>query len=152
MKNVLSVSLVALALTACHSMPCHDNDDHGASLDPTNPQVNIVGGKYLVVNQEPLQFPAEKRGQEVTITWHLPQNGGYLFTENGITVVADSDKDKDSAKKGDASGDIVNCRPAADRTEYKCQNTHKHVGTFKYTVTVEKNGEQLKLDPSGDNH
>jgi hypothetical protein len=177
MKNIIYIILIAFALTACNGKPANEEGRNPANApkpatemgrtpstapnpDPTNPQLFIVDGKYIVVDQEPLQFIlTEGKNEPVTITWHLPKGGGYRFVKEGIRVARceeDAKERKEQSKcseiKNDASGDIVNCGPTADATEYQCTNLRKTIGTFKYTITVEKDGIQLRpLDPTGSN-
>jgi len=130
-RKLIAAAVTAAALAGCHTMPCHGPEQ---SPVPTRPQVSIVDGRHIVVNQEPIIFT--KAQVNVTIRWQLPANGEYRFPRNGI----------DFEKSAD--GEIVECQPSKDGLEFTCLNRHTRPGSYKYTVNVQRGEKRLEpLDP-----
>jgi hypothetical protein len=128
MKKTLLVAVAAaLGLTACAS-----HHSHGMKSDPASPRVSILGGKQIVVDQEPLFFA--KGIQNVRINWQLPPDSKYTFPKDGIVV-------------NDARDEITDCRPEKNGLAFSCLNRHSKPGKFKYTIKVDGSPAVPPLDP-----
>ncbi len=102
------------------------------SVDAHNPRLAIIGGKQIVVNQEPLYFPQDVKN--VRITWNAPANSDYTFGKDGIVI----------EKAGE---EIVDCRPSHDGKSFSCLNRHTKPGRYKYTIKLEGKVAVAPLDP-----
>jgi hypothetical protein len=111
-KNMLRVIAVLICVFAAG---CNVVKPEPAPPNPTRPQVSVVDGRYLIVNQEPLVF-TRSRG-EVEIVWQLPKDSNLRFPDNGIVIEG--------------------------RVEFACLNRNTQQGRFPYTVRVLKAGELL---------
>lgn len=128
MKKILFVALAALLLSSC----AQHRYMHGHLTDSTRPLVNVVGGQFIVVSQEPLVFLKEQR--DVVITWQLPPNSGLRFARNGIDI----------EKGGD---EFVNCGVRNDGLSFSCTNRHTKPGKYSYTIRVQAGDKVLQSDP-----
>lgn len=104
------------------------------SPDPTRPQVSVVGGRFIVVNAEPLVFLKDQRN--VTITWQLPRGSNYRFPRDGIVV------------ERKAEGEIVECGLRSDGLEFSCLNRHTKPGKYSYVIRVMEGSRRLESDPT----
>jgi hypothetical protein len=143
-KSVLIVAaLGALALAACAFVP----------PPPNEPQVSVVGGKYIVVSPEPLVFRADGKPQE--IVWSLPKDSNFRFPANGIEIegqfleVKEPDQRQTVLKRFVVvpQTEIV-CPKQDGGLTFKCMNSKKTKGTFKYTIRVNDGDKPLTpIDP-----
>lgn len=127
---------------------------------PTSPQVSIVDGKYIVVSPEPLVFKADGKSEE--IVWSLPRTSNYRFPPNGIVIEGQLVE----VPIRDASGQATR-QPALKRFEvvpqseivcppkqeggvtFRCVNSKKTKGVFKYTIRVNDGANPLSArDPT----
>lgn len=145
----LAAAICVLVVTACASPDVR-------SADPKRPQVTVIDGRYIVVDQEPLVF---RRSQgSVHITWQLPLGSNYRFPDNGIeiegVVVQALPKDpkdrkpKDSIVVDRSQDEIVDCRRSNDGLEFTCKNKNSKAGLYKYTIRVNDGNTPLPhVDP-----
>ena len=124
-------ALVAVALTfgltgCVHHMRAESKPD------PFNPNVSVVEGKYIVVNQEPIIIP--RNDKDKTITWNLPKDSPYSFPADGIVI--------------DNAGEEFKCHLGEDKKKFACKNKNSKPGKYKYTVKVMDGAKPLEpLDP-----
>lgn len=157
MKNWLfSSALFALLLAGCASMGHMDQSGRLGQEgfdpkvvrrpQPLEPNVFIVEGEYIVIDQEPIRVPRAGPGTDerrVTIAWALEAGSPYTFPgEGGVNIFAET--------PGKPGPQNLNC--AALRPQHKvfvCRYDRPPSGTrFKYSVTVMKGSTPLeKLDP-----
>jgi hypothetical protein len=129
LKKIFLSALAASLLASC----AHHRFEHGLRyMDPTRPMVNVVGGQFLVVNQEPLVFLRDQR--DVTITWQLPPGANLRFARDGVVI----------EKGGD---EFVNCGVRDDGQRFSCVNRHTKPGKYNYTIRVLAGGKVLQSDP-----
>lgn len=127
-KSVLVAAASALLLAACGS-----NVQEVKKMDPSNPQVSVVGGK-IVVDQDTIRFEKEK--QDIKITWHLPKDSKYIFPSDGIVIKDPGDEFPDCKVEPNEKG-----------LKFSCMNKHKKSGTYKYTIKVDGSPAVPPLDP-----
>lgn len=125
-KQLLSYIACVLALSGCSIF--HKD---ATPPDPTRPQVTVVSGRFIVVNQEPLVFLRDQKN--VTITWQLPKDSKFRFAPNGIVV------DR-------AEGEIECPRRPEGSLEFSCINRHTKQGKYSYTIRLEGPGKLIS-DP-----
>jgi hypothetical protein len=138
-KTVLiAAAASALLLSACAQQPT-TRAAVPLPFDNKNPKVYIVGGEYIVVDQEPIVFLRGERGR---IKWRL-QDSDYRFDPgsgiSGIKVLSGQ------------HNDIKDCRvDNKEGSEFSCQNDNNGYGTYKYTIVItrKKDNKQLLLDPT----
>lgn len=128
------ITVVGLLVAGCAQVPCTPTPG-GQEPIPVRPQVHVVAGNYLVVDQEPLVFSPEKT--RLRIHWQLPRDGRERFPDHGIVL------------EPDARDEIIDCRPSTDRLEFSCLNRHSKPGKYKYTINVEQKGELGNLERGG---
>jgi hypothetical protein len=127
-KKILFAALGALLLASC----AHFRPDDRQFADPTRPAVNVVGGQFIVVSQEPLVFLKDQR--DVVITWQLPPNANLRFPRDGIVI--------------DKGGDeFVNCGVRDEGLRFSCTNRHTRPGKYRYTIRVQAGNRALESDP-----
>lgn len=127
-KNLVVAVAATLVLSACASHHGHMT----RAMDPRNPSVFVVDGKYIVVNQEPIYIPL--KDGPTTIVWQLPKDSPYSFPANGIAI-ADG-------------GEEFKCNLEADKTRFACRFKNSKSGKYKYTISVTGGSEPIKpLDP-----
>jgi hypothetical protein len=106
---------------------------HHSPVDAKNPRVFLVDKKQIVVNQEPLYFPA--RAKNVRVTFHAPANSRARFGKDGVVFE-------------NAGDEIVDCKPSKDGRKFSCLNRHTKPGKYKYTIRLEGAKDQIApLDP-----
>ena len=126
-KSVLVATVSALVLTACAS-----NMRVVRTPDPHYPNVTIAGGKYIVVNQEPIVIPNNEK--DTWITWQLPVDSTYSFPADGIVIAN--------------AGDEFKCNLEADKKRFACKDKNSKSGKYKYTIKVIDGSKPLEpLDP-----
>ena len=113
-------------------------------FNPQHPQVYVVKGShalYLVVDQEPIVFPAYKG--KVKIKWKLRDSDYEFDRVEGIKP--------DPKPLSGARNAIGVCMPeGTDGSEFSCENDTAVPGVFKYSITArpKKGGVPIKLDPT----
>ncbi|MBL0143516.1 MAG: hypothetical protein IPP91_15740 [Betaproteobacteria bacterium] len=130
----IAVVALALALTAC----AHDAARHEMAPrrpDWKLPNVQVIGDKYLVVDQEPIIVPSGSRDD---IAFVLQHDSDYAFYRDGVVV---------SAPKGE-----FDCRVQAGGQRVVCRNRHSNPPTdpktYKYMIQVARPGAKpITLDP-----
>lgn len=133
---VTCVAALTVLLAGCASVRSLTG---GTPFDRMNPKVYIVGGYYIVVDQEPIVF---LKGEKGRIRWHL-QDPDYGFDPSmGISGI--------KALSGKRN-DVKDCR--VDNKEgsiFSCQNDNTGTETYKYTIVVirKKDKAKLTLDPT----
>jgi hypothetical protein len=127
-SSVLVVAATALLLTGC---AC--NLPEARKMDPHNPGVFVVDGRYIVVDQEPIYFAREM--QNVRITWQLPADSKYRFSRDGISFK-------------DAGDEIADCHLEQNGLRFSCLNKHSKPGKYKYTIKVDGSPVVPALDPT----
>ena len=130
MKKILFVaSASVLLLTACASQ--HQEMRVGiAHWDRTG--VEVVDGKHIVVDQEPIYFP--KAQQNVRFRWQLAAGSNYSFPSDGVTFKV-------------ATDEIVECHPEQGGRAFSCLNRHTKPGTYNYTIKLQGTPAVPPLDP-----
>jgi hypothetical protein len=135
-KSALAV-LAAVVLASC----AIKDPRPGSGFDfvnPTRPLVNVVDGRYIVVDQEPLVF--RKDQTNVTITWSLPPNSKLRFPPDsqgeraGIQILN--------------GGDEFSCKVGEDRLTFSCLNRHTRPGKYNYVIRVVVDGKIVQSDPT----
>jgi len=151
MKKWLAILLATLAIAGCSQFRIGS-----AAIDPQFPQVSVVDGKYIVINQEPI---VARRGG--TITWQLLADKGLSFDrERGIVVEAFlKGPTMPSAKpfaalpamapqRAQAGRSLFECRARSER-EFACQvPADAKPGQYAYSVRVMSGSMHLILDPT----
>jgi len=128
-KQLLSYLACVLLLSGCSIF--HKDS---TPPDPTRPQVAVVSGRFIVVNQEPLVFLRDQKN--VTITWQLPKESQYRFQpRNGIDI----------EEKG--RGEITECAVRSGGLEFSCVNRHTKPGKYSYTIRLLDGSRQIYSDP-----
>lgn len=128
-KSLFLPTVFVLGLTACASDTA--TRQMAVAPDPMNPQVFIVGGKHIVVDQEPIIF----REKNVPIIWHLRvhPSSPYRFPSSGIDI-----KDPGSEFTGCQSQGLT----------FVCFAVNSKPGRYKYTINVLDGNKSLTpLDP-----
>jgi len=172
MKRVLlAATVVTVALSGCAELT-----QRSISIDATRPQIRIVEGNRLVVNQEPIHVPRSDR----TVTWQLPRGVNAQFDpQNGITVdridklvnangspIADrgalsaanerllaNARKRDAAVSDKRQARILSVFPCTyvDEFEYSClipqAGADTPHGLYAYTIRVNIDGKPYELDP-----
>lgn len=136
MKRIIPIALVSLLVAACAApcpAPVTERIPRAAAVDPQNPNVTVVDGKSIVVDQEPLVF--NKSMTNVVITWRLPRDGAYTFPKDGIAIQ-------------NAGDEFANCHPQANGYAFSCVNVHAKAGTYKYAIKVTGTPAVPPLDPT----
>ncbi len=130
MKKIVISLLGVLVLASC----AHQRFEHRhRAMDPLRPLVNVVGGRFIVVNQEPLVFLKDQR--DVAITWQLPPGSNLRFARDGIVI--------------DKAGDeFVNCGPRDDGLMFSCTNRHTKPGKYSYTIRLLDGEKRIQSDPT----
>jgi hypothetical protein len=115
---------------------------------PNKPIVSVVDGKYIVVSPEPLSFRPDGKPEE--IVWSLPRTSNYRFPPNGIViegqvVEVSSTERAQTARQVPKRFELVpQTDIACDKQDggqtYKCTNSKKTKGVFKYTIRVRDGG------------
>lgn len=130
-KRLLLAVAAVVVLTGC----AHHHAGRGAMSmpDPLNPQVYVVDGRGVAVNQEPIYIARDKKN--VTIVWSLPAGSNYTFPSDGIVVP-------------EGRGEFK-CAQREDKQKYACDFANTRPGKFKYNIKVLDGGKLLRpLDPS----
>jgi len=128
-KQLLSYVACVLALSGCSIF-----QKDSTPPDPTRPQVAVISGRFIVVNQEPLVFLRDQKN--VTITWQLPKESQYRFQpRNGIDI----------EEKG--RGEITDCAVRSGGLEFSCVNRHTRPGKYSYTIRLLDGSKQIYSDP-----
>jgi hypothetical protein len=132
-KNIVLVAVLGVLLSGC----AHHH--HGRGMmpgyvpDPLNPQVFVVDGRGIAVNQEPIYIGRDRK--DVRIVWSLPAGSAYTFPDDGIVVVEGRSEFK--------------CALTENKQQFACQFANSRPGRFKYNIKVLDGGKALKpLDPS----
>lgn len=128
-KSGLVAVALALGLTACAQMRAVEMGGVRTQPNPHAPNVYVVGGKYIVVDQEPIVV----HGKNVWIVWQLPDRPSpYRFPANGIVIT-------------NPGGEIINCQVVEDGYRFRCFDKNSKPQRYKYTINV-TDGTNL-LDP-----
>jgi hypothetical protein len=131
-KNLVFIATLAVVLAGC----AHQHRGRGMPgyvPDPLSPQVFVVDGRGVAVNQEPIYIAPDRK--DVRIVWSLPRGSNYTFPSDGIFVV-------------EGRGEF-NCSLGEDKQQFACQFANSRPGKFKYNIKVLDGGKPLKpLDPS----
>ncbi len=131
MKKILMLAAAAILLAGC----AHRHAGHGAMQappDPLNPQVFVVDGRGVGVNQEPIYIAPDRKN--VTIVWSLPAGSNYAFPSDGIVVPEGRGEFKCALR---------------EKQQYACDFANTRPGKFKYNIKVLDGDKPLKpLDPS----
>jgi hypothetical protein len=122
-KSVFVATMSAIVLAACASQA------QIKKMDPHNPNVSVVGGKYIVVDQEPIIISNNEK--DTWITWQLPADSTYSFPDDGIVITN--------------AGDEFKCNLEAGKKRYACKDKNSKHDKYKYTIKV-MDGSKL-LDP-----
>jgi hypothetical protein len=141
MKRIVPIAAMTCLLAGCACL-----DARVAKLDPQNPNVYVVDGRHLVVDQEPLHFGKERKN--VTVVWRLPPDSGYAFPEKGGITFREIVKERDGIRFGDAGGEFPKCSSEEKGLKYSCLNVHSRPGTYMYAIRVVRGSEVLELDPT----
>jgi hypothetical protein len=129
LNRLVFAALAASLLASC----AHHRFEHGYRyMDPTRPMVNVVGGQFVVVNQEPLVFLRDQR--DVVINWQLPPGANLRFPRDGVAI----------EKAGD---EFVNCAVRDGGQSFSCTNRHTKPGKYSYTIRVQAGDRILQSDP-----
>jgi hypothetical protein len=130
-KSLVLAVVLTVALAGC----AHHRAGRMAKQvpDPLNPQVFVVDGRGVGVNQEPIYIAPDKK--DVRIVWSLPAGSTYTFPGDGIVVSEGRDE--------------FQCGIEENKQRYACQFRNSRPGKYKYSIKVEDGGKLLKpLDPS----
>lgn len=152
MRRTLCLLVFAAGLSGCSHFGMT-----GRSIDPQFPQVSVVDGKVIVVNQEPV---IARRGAR--IAWQLPRDSNLRFDkEKGIVVeaflkplTAPSPRPftqlPESRSQKDPSGrSLFECKVGADEREFACTvPAGAKAGQYAYSVRVNAGSMYLILDPT----
>ena len=135
MKKIVLIAAAAFAVLLSPYAPAQK-----FPFDPKNPKVYIVGGEYIVVDQEPIVFLKKQKGR---IVWRL-QDSGYRFDPgSGISAI--------KVLTGKYN-DIKDCHvDNKEGSAFSCQNDNSGTGTYKYSIVItrKKDGKKLPiLDPT----
>ena len=103
---------------------------------PTDVKVTVktVGSTHsLVIDPDPVRF---ERGVRGPIQWRItnPASEKWKFTRNGIDITNPGGEFDDPSGGG--------------TRVFTWNNLHTKPGTYKYAVTVEKDGLQVSVDPT----
>lgn len=139
-RLLTAAALLTALLGGCsiHYHHHHPSQPGGSSTgqgDPKAPVVRVAGGT-ITVDQDVLRFGKDQ--VNVTVTWRLQsKDGGKLtFPPNGVVFERAAD------------GEVVDCKPTRDNTEFTCVNRHTKPGVYRYGINVNEDGKPLKpLDP-----
>lgn len=146
-KSLVIVAGLCALLTACADMRTLYTEDQprtkGYSLafvtvpNPTAPNILIVDGKWIVVDQEPIRPPGYQQGDPITIYFALPEGGDYVFPDHGIEI----------KQHGEFCKAVM-----GSRYVFKCQYRRPVPDTvYHYVIRVrnERTGTNLRdLDPT----
>jgi hypothetical protein len=132
MKKNLVLVAVTLFLAGCAHQH-HGRMMGGYLPDPLNPQVFVVDGRGIAVNQEPIYIARDRK--DVRIVWSLPAGSAYTFPDDGIVVQENRGEFK--------------CSMGESKQQFACQFANSRPGKFKYNIKVLDGGKPLTpLDPS----
>jgi hypothetical protein len=124
LRPFIVVALV-LAIAGCARM--------APPIDPRSPRatgVNVVDNRFLVVDQEPIIV----RGSSVVVMWRLDADSAYRFPERNAIVFT-------KAPEGE-----FRCNTTGNGRQVECTDRGTP-GEYKYTITVTRGSDTLKLDP-----
>ena len=121
----LVVVAIVLALASCARMA-----PPGDTRSPRATGVDVIEGRYLVVDQEPVVV----RGPSVVLIWRLDADSSYRFPDAGAIVFP-------KAPEGE-----FRCNTNGNGRQVQCIDRGTP-GEYKYTITVTRGSETLKLDP-----
>lgn len=124
------IALVGLALILGMTA-CATETITARRPDPHNPGVHIAGGKFVVVDQEPIYVPFKEKN--FVITWHLPAVSGYVFPEDGIEIA-------------NPAGEF-NCKLQQNGQRFACAFRNSKLGRYKYTIKVLDKESRKLLEP-----
>lgn len=126
---------------------------------PNSPVVSVVDGKYVVVSPEPLVFRADGKAEE--IVWSLPRTSNFRFPANGITIEGQLVEVpvRDSASQAARQPALkrfevvqqseIECPKQDGGLTFRCVNSKKTKGVFKYTIRVKDGANELPArDPT----
>ena len=119
----LVVVAIALALASCAQI----NPRTTGSPRATN--VDVVEDKYIVVDQEPVIV----RGADVVLLWRVDSSQTWRFPQANAMVFPDG-------------AAVFNCNTNGNGTQVQCVDRGTP-GKYKYSVTLVRGNETLKLDP-----
>ena len=146
MYRFLLIVLCAAGLAGCS----HFGMGRGGAIDPLFPQVSVVEGRLIVVNQEPIVV---KRGAR--ITWQLPGHADLSFEGKGIEFTgsykplmkADA-KPLTRLPTWEQRAVPIDCSLAKDAKEVQCSvSANAQPGQYAYVIRVRAGGLSLVLDP-----
>jgi len=146
MVRFLLVVLGAAGLAGC----AHLGMSRG-SFDPMFPQVSVVDGRLIVVNQEPI---VAKKGAR--ITWQLPAHADLSFEGKGIEftgsykppVKADA-RPVTKLPPWEQKAVPIDCSVAKEAKEVACVvRADAQPGQYAYAIRVRAGGLSLVLDPT----
>lgn len=132
-----TILIIAVASTLLLSACAQQQPTRAAvplPFDHKNPKVYIVGGDYIVVDQEPIIF---LRGEKGRIRWHLQDADHRFDPTTGISGI--------KALSG-KHNDIKDCH--VDNKEgsiFSCQNDNNGSETYKYSIVVTRKKDNYKL-------
>ena len=132
-RNFVLAAVLVVALAGCAHPHRHRGMMPGYVPDPLNPQVFVVDGRGVAVNQEPIYIAPDRK--DVRIVWSLPVGSSYTFPADGIVVV-------------EGRGEFK-CSLGENKQQFACQFANTRPGKFKYNIRVLDGGKLLRpLDPS----
>lgn len=110
---------------------------------PIAQNLNLAGG-VIVVNQEPMTFPAGINGP---VTWTLRGPPSFQFAIDGILFFRESGSGNTKTYTPETN-EFSPCTRSNDRRKYTCTNNHTGPGTFKYQIKLEGGPTpSVMLDP-----
>ena len=124
LRRIIVVALV-LAIAGCARM--------APPIDPRTPRatgVDVVDNRHIVVDQEPIIV----RGSSVVLIWRLDAHPTWRFPE------------RDAITFPKAPPGEFRCNTTGNGRQVECTDRGTP-GEYKYTITVTRGSETLKLDP-----
>lgn len=137
-KAAFHAIVFAVALSGCAANLLHV--DNG---NPYNPVVTVVDDLAIKVEPDPLRFL--KHEQNVRITWQIPSESRYTFTEDGIVI-------RETSGATISARTEFKCGRDQDPRKFSCLNKHTGPGKYKYIIKVEGPHQIMPLDPIIDNY
>ena len=147
MVRFLSIAFLAAALAGC----AHHGMGRMGAIDPLFPQVSVVEGRLIVVNQEPIVV---KRGAR--ITWQLPGHADLSFEGRGIEFTGGYKPPVKAEARPIAKlpaweqkAAPIDCSVTKEAKEVTCSvRNDAQPGQYAYVIRVRAGGLSLVLDPT----
>lgn len=140
MKKIV---LIVVAASAVVLATCATTEEEKGLLgDPRETKVTVIGGRYLVVDQEPIPV----FDKNVRVRWQVDrtQQQKYRFPGDGIVI-------------NDPDNEFSDCKAEANGAKFSCHNKNAKKGVapkpryYKYSirlVTTDGSRPPERLDPT----